>query len=471
MLYHLLDWLNAHYDIPGFGVFHYITFRAVLAIIFSLVISVLIGKKIINLLRRKLIGESIRDDGPASHKEKKGTPTMGGLIIIAAVIIPTLLWGDLTNAYVILIMVSTLWIGVIGFLDDYIKVFKKNKKGLQGKFKIVGQVGLGLIVGLTMLYHPDFKGKSGKLFSGTEIRPGQVLLDAGFQYGDQLIQLNDQAYSRPPTANGYRHIKSYQVERGSKPGQRKLVTINISEEKRETVASDLFSDADQGFVTKTNLPFLKGYVFNYSLIAFWEESGGIGGKIIYLLIVIFIVTSVSNGVNLTDGIDGLAAGTTAVAAAALGVFCYVSGNVIFSDYLNIFYIPNTAELVIFCAALIGGCVGFLWFNAYPAQIFMGDTGSLALGGAIGVLALMVKKELLIPILCGVFFLETLSVIIQVLWFKYTRWKYGEGRRIFRMAPLHHHYELVGWHEAKITVRFWITAIALAMIAFATLKLR
>ncbi len=469
MLYHLFDYLNKVYDIPGFGVFQFITFRAVMAIIFSLFISLLIGKQIINLLRRKLIGESIRELGPESHKSKKGTPTMGGLIIIAAIIIPTLLWGDLSNAYVILILISTLWMGAIGFLDDYIKVFKKDKAGLKGKFKIIGQVGLGLIVGLTMLFHPHFSGTRGNCNSKGMIRTNSTLETAGFKNGDKLLRLGDRPFSPPgkkiPVA------RTYVVERMIQ-GQPQQVMISMQEANMKEVAIQLFGARDKSFVTKTNIPFLKNQVVNYSNIAFWEKSStGWGGKIIYLLIVIFIVTAVSNGANITDGLDGLAAGTTAIIAVTLAIFSYISGRVDFSAYLNVSYIPMSGELVIFCAAMIGACVGFLWYNTYPAQVFMGDTGSLALGGAVGVLSLMVKKELLLPLLCGIYFVESLSVIIQVTWFKYTKKKYGEGRRIFRMAPLHHHYELTGLHESKIVTRFWIVTILFALLAFATLKLR
>jgi phospho-N-acetylmuramoyl-pentapeptide-transferase len=469
MLFHLFDYLNKAYDIPGFGVFQFITFRAVMAIVFSLFISLLIGKQIINLLRRKLIGESIRELGPESHKSKKGTPTMGGLIIIAAIIIPTLLWGDLSNAYVILILISTLWMGAIGFLDDYIKVFKKDKAGLKGKFKIIGQVGLGLIVGLTMLFHPHFSGTRGNCNSKGVIRTNPTLESAGFKNGDKLLRLGDRPFSPPgkkiPVA------RTYVVERIIQ-GQPQQVMISMQEANMKETAIQLFGARDKSFVTKTNIPFLKNQVVNYSNIAFWEKkSTGWGGKIIYLLIVIFIVTAVSNGANITDGLDGLAAGTTAIIAVTLAIFSYVSGRVDFSAYLNVSYIPMSGELVIFCAAMIGACVGFLWYNTYPAQVFMGDTGSLALGGAVGVLSLMVKKELLLPLLCGIYFVESLSVIIQVSWFKYTKKKYGEGRRIFRMAPLHHHYELTGLHESKIVTRFWIVTILFALLAFATLKLR
>ena len=469
MLYYFFTWLDAKFNIPGFGVFSYITFRAVLGILFSLIISLLIGKKIIDLLRRKLIGETIRTDGPEGHKKKAGTPTMGGLIILAAIIVPTVLWADLKNGYVILILVSTIWMGFIGFLDDYIKVFRKNKAGLKGKFKIVGQVGLGLIVGITMVMHPQFQGKKGQLFPERSIRPGKYLYSQGFQSGDKLVMINGKEFKEIPKALDFSTTVSYVVERGNEPGKRRMVSIDITSDQREKVARALFVDHDPHFITKTNIPFLKSYSVDY---AFFDQSeNGIWGKIVYVLFVIFLVTAVSNAVNLTDGLDGLAAGTSGITALGLAAFCYVSGNMIFADYLNIYYIPQSAELVIFCAALVGACVGFLWYNAHPAQVFMGDTGSLALGGAIGVLALMVKKELLVPVMCGIFFIESLSVIFQVLYFKYTKRKYGEGRRILRMAPIHHHFELGGMHESKIVVRFWIVTIFLVIIAFATLKLR
>jgi phospho-N-acetylmuramoyl-pentapeptide-transferase len=469
MLYHLLEYLNGQYDIPGFGVFQFITFRAVMAIIFSLIISLLIGKKIIEMLRSRLIGESIREVGPESHKSKKGTPTMGGVIIIAAIVIPTLLWGDLTNAYVVLILISTVWMGAIGFLDDYIKVFKKDKAGLKGKFKIIGQVGLGLIVGLTMLFHPHFRGSRGNCNSKGIIKVNSALEKAGFKSGDKLLRMGELPFEIPKKKIPV--SRTYVVERVL-DGVPQQVMLSMSEASMREVAIQLFGSRDKTFVTKTNIPFVKNQVVNYANIAFWEnKQDGWGGKIIYLLIVIFIVTAVSNGANITDGLDGLAAGTTAIIAVTLAIFSYVSGRVDFSAYLNVSYIPMSGELVIFCAAMIGACVGFLWYNTHPAQVFMGDTGSLALGAAVGVLSLMVKKELLLPLLCGIYFVESLSVIIQVTWFKYTKKKYGEGRRIFRMAPLHHHYELGGIHESKIVIRFWIVTILFALLAFATLKLR
>jgi phospho-N-acetylmuramoyl-pentapeptide-transferase len=471
MLYYLFDYIEKMYDVPGFGVFQFITFRAVLAIIFSLIISLLIGKRVILFLRNKLIGESIRESGPDSHKSKKGTPTMGGVIIIAAIVIPTLLWGDLSNAYVILILIATLWMGIIGFIDDYIKVFKKDKQGLKGKFKIIGQVGLGLIVGLTMLFHPHFHGTRGNVNNKGIVRTNQTLTKNGFHNGDRIVRMGDKSFSPVASTAKIPVHRVYVVERNFN-GVLREVQLSVSEPSASAVANALFGVTDQNFVTKTNIPFVKNQVVNYASIAFWEKAGdGWFGKVFYLLIVIFIVTAVSNGVNITDGLDGLASGTTAIIAVTLAIFSYVSGNVIFANYLNVSYIPMSGELVIFCAAMIGACVGFLWYNTYPAQVFMGDTGSLALGGAVGVLALMVKKELLLPILCGIYFIESLSVIIQVAYFKYTKKKYGEGRRIFRMAPLHHHYELGGVHESKIVIRFWIITILLAVLAFATLKLR
>lgn len=471
MLYAFFEWLNTEFGVPGFGVFKYLSFRSAMAIIFSLIISVLIGKKIIAYLKSKLIGETIRKDGPESHKIKAGTPTMGGIIIFAAIMIPTILWGDLTNAYVLLILLATAWMFVIGFMDDYIKVFRKKKAGLAGKFKIMGQVGLGLIVGLTMVFHPDFKGPQGRINTNGTLVVNEFLAEKGFQKGDRLLQIDGVRYD---TSNGYSAGRQYTIERLIEyPGyvQTEQRTVVVPENEVVDVWSALHGPRESNFETKTNVPFFKNYVFNYANLAFWEEDGGIMGKLLYVLICIFIVTAVSNGVNLTDGLDGLAGGTTAIAAVVLAIFAWVSGNVIFADYLNISYIPNAAELTIYCAALIGGCVGFLWYNTYPAQVFMGDTGSLMLGGAVGVLAMMVKKELLIPIFCGVFLVESISVILQVSWFKYTKRKYGEGKRIFLMAPLHHHYEKRGLHETKIVVRFWIVAVMLAVLAFVTLKLR
>lgn len=481
MLYYLLDWLDKTFDIPGFGVFQYISFRAVMSVIFSLLIALLIGKRIILFLQKKQIGEVVRDGslGP-DHAHKKGTPTMGGVIILAAILIPTLLWADLKNGYIWLILIATAWMGLIGFVDDYIKVFKKDKRGLKGRFKLMGQVVLGLLTGIVMLFHTDFMGARASITQLNIIKSNQLLQSVGFQPGDELMALNGNAFETFPAAEKYSDVASYTILRreedeniinyDKEPEEK---TIQIPENLRADVAGEIFGPRDKTFVYQTDFPFFKDYVFDYSKVVLLEKFMDRKwlGRIVYLLVVIFIVTAVSNAVNLTDGIDGLAAGTTAVAGTTLGVFAYVSGNAIFSDYLHISYIPLSAELFIYCTALVGGCLGFLWYNAYPAQVFMGDTGSLALGGALGVLSLMVKKELLLPIICGVFFAETLSVIIQVTYFKYTKRKYGEGRRIFKMSPLHHHYEKAGFHESKIVTRFLIVAIMLAALAFATLKLR
>jgi len=402
MFYYLFNYLDREYDLIGAGVFQYITFRAGMATVLSLLITIFFGKRIINLLKRHQVGESIRDLGLDGQMEKKGTPTMGGLMILMAILLPTLFFAKLDNIYIILLLISTLWMGVIGFLDDYIKVFRKNKKGLRGKFKIVGQIGLGLIVGLTLFYNDD-------------VVVREFTKDFVQQDGVNEVVI------------GYRDIQS----------------------------------------TITTIPFFKNNEFDYNL-PFLPDAYT---SIIYILVVIVVITAVSNGANITDGIDGLAAGTTGIIALTLAILAYISGNVIISDYLNIMYIPNAGELVIFCTALVGACIGFLWYNAYPAQIFMGDTGSLSLGGIIAVLALTIRKELLIPLLCGIFLLENLSVIMQVFYFKYTKKKYGEGRRIFRMAPLHHHYQKKNLNEAKIVTRFWIVGILLAILTLATLKLR
>ena len=403
MLYYLFDFLDRQYDIIGAGVFKFISFRAGLAMSFSLIISLLFGNKMISYLRKLQIGESIRDLGLQGQMEKKGTPTMGGIIIILCILIPTLLLAKLDNIYIILLIISTVWMGLIGFLDDYIKVFKKNKEGLQGKFKIVGQVGLGIIVG-SILYFND-----------------SVLI-------------------------------------------RRYITPIMMSEKTINFPSNYIDERS----TKTTIPFFKENEFDYSLINFFGDEFT---WIIYILVVIIIVTAVSNGANMTDGIDGLAAGTSAIIGLTLAIFAYVSGNAIFADYLNIMYIPNSGELVIFCAAFVGACIGFLWFNSFPAQVFMGDTGSLTIGGLIAVIALSVRKEILLVVLCGVFAVESLSVILQVSYFKYTRRRFGEGRRIFLMAPLHHHYQKKGFHESKIVTRFWIVGILLAIVTLATLKLR
>jgi len=391
-------------------VFQFITFRAALAIIMSLLISTIFGKKVIRLLQKMQVGESVRDLGLEGQVEKAGTPTMGGLIIIFSTLIPVLLLARLENIYVIMLIVTTIWMGLVGFTDDYIKVFKKNKEGLSGRFKILGQVGLGIFVGSVMYFHPDVTIKTEK------INP------------------------------------VYETE---------LITQNSDRE---------FNPAEKSL--KTTIPFVKDNEFDYASILTWlGDDYGKYAWLIFIPIVIFIVTAVSNGANLTDGIDGLAAGSSAIIVFALAIFAFVSGNFVFSDYLNVMFIPSLGELVVFIAAFVGALIGFLWYNTYPAQVFMGDTGSLTIGGIIAVIAIAVRKELLIPLLCGIFFAESLSVILQVSWFKYTRKKYGEGRRIFKMSPLHHHYQKGGYHESKIVTRFWIVGIFLAILTIVTLKLR
>ena len=479
MLYYFLNWIDNSMDLPGFGVFRYISFRAVMSILFSLLISLMIGKRLIRYLQRKQIGEVVRNEsiGP-DHAHKKGTPTMGGLIIIAAIVIPTLLWADITNAYVWLTLLVVLWMGAIGFIDDYIKVFRKDKKGLRGKFKLAGQILLGVIVGLVMLYHPDFIGSRANITQLNRLRSSFLLQQHGFKIGDELIAINGKQMEAYPSGDTYQDLHSYTVLRNTggpniinyRPTQ---VEVRIPMNNRADIAREIFGAKDESFIYQTDFPFFKHYVFDYSKVILFKNwvPADILGRIVYLLVIIFIITAVSNAVNLTDGIDGLASGTSAIAGATLGLFAYISGNAVFSEYLHISYIPLSSELFIFGMALVGACVGFLWYNSFPAQVFMGDTGSLALGGAIGVLSLMVKKELLLPIICGVFFAETLSVILQVAYFKYTKRKYGEGRRIFLMSPLHHHYEKKGIHESKIATRFWTVAALLAALAFATLKLR
>lgn len=413
MLYYLFDYLERTYDMPGAGLFEFITFRAALAVILSLFIASVYGKKIINYLRKKQVGESIRDLGLEGQNEKAGTPTMGGIIIILATLIPVLLFAKLENIYVILLLVTTVWMGTIGFIDDYIKKFKNDKQGLPGKFKVIGQIGLGLFVGATMYFHPDIV--------------VQRSVDGA---------VND--------AN---------------------ITEIIAKE-----SADTFYVKDKTMLT--TIPFVKENEFDYGRLISWAgENYQSYVWLIFIPIVIFIITAVSNGANLTDGIDGLAAGTSAIIGITLALFAWVSGNVIFSDYLNIMYIPNTGEMTIFITAFVGALIGFLWYNTYPAQVFMGDTGSLTIGGIIAVIAIAVRKELLIPILCGIFLMENLSVVLQVSWFKYTKNKFGEGRRIFRMSPLHHHYQIKGFHESKIVTRFWIVGIFLAIITIVTLKIR
>lgn len=418
MLYHLFTYLDQNFDLPGTGLFQYISFRAGMAVILSLFISMIFGKRIIRYLQKKQVGETVRDLGLEGQMQKQGTPTMGGVIIIASIVIPGLLFAKLNNLYVILLLFSTLWLGAIGFLDDYIKVFRKDKKGLHGKFKILGQIGLGIIVG-SVLYFSDY----------VVIRE-KVVPEYQFVTADELLEVD-------------RMIKDPEA--------------SIS----QTVKS-----------TKTTIPFFKDNEFDYSVLISWMGHDYQKWTfLIFIPVVILIITAVSNGANMTDGLDGLATGTSAIIGVALGVLAYVSGNVIFSDYLNIMYIPNTGEMVIFIAAFVGACVGFLWYNSYPAQVFMGDTGSLSLGGIIAVFAIIIRKELLIPIMCGIFLVESISVMLQVGWFKLTRWRFGEGRRIFKMAPLHHHYQMLGYHEAKIVQRFLIVGILLAIISIITLKVR
>lgn len=415
MLYYLFGYLDKHYDFVGAGVFKYISFRAVAAIITSLLITSVYGRRVINYLRVKQVGESVRDLGLEGQMQKQGTPTMGGIIILAGVLIPTLLFAQLDNVYIILMMISCVWLGLIGFLDDYIKVFRKNKEGLHGRFKIVGQVGLGLIVGLTLHFN-----------DGVRVR----------EYSTQALNI---------TANAQDDFA------------RKL----------DNYAATSFQYEDKKSLT-TTLPFVKNNELDYQkLFDFLGDYAWIG----FVLMAIVVITAVSNGANITDGIDGLAAGSSAIIIFTLAVLAYISGNVIFSEYLGVMYIPRSGELVIFCAAFLGACVGFLWYNSFPAQVFMGDTGSLSIGGMIAVLAISLRKELLIPVLCGIFLVENLSVMIQVAYFKYTRKKYGEGRRIFLMSPLHHHYQKMGYHEAKIVNRFWIVGIILAAVTLGTLKLR
>ncbi|GAB2695524.1 phospho-N-acetylmuramoyl-pentapeptide-transferase [Hymenobacter frigidus] len=406
MLYYLFRYLNEHYHLPGAGVFQYTTFRAGLAVVISLLIALLFGGRLIRVLQRKQAGETIRDLGLQGQSEKKGTPTMGGLIIIMAILVPVILLCRLRNIYIILMILSTVWLGLIGFLDDYIKVFRKNKEGLSGRFKVLGQVGLGITVGWVLFY-------------SNEITVREYLLPNG-QYSA--------------------------IE-----------------------ASKVFKDVH---LMITTVPFMKNNELNYGDL--FATAGtffnGLYG-FLYIPIVIFLITAISNGANLTDGLDGLAAGTSAIIGITLAIFAFVSGNALLADYLDVMFIPDSGELLIFCTAFVGACIGFLWYNSYPAQVFMGDTGSLTLGGIITVLALVVRKELLIPILCGVFIIENLSVIVQVSYFKYTRRKYGEGRRLLRMSPLHHHYQKLGYHESKIVSRFWIVGIMLAVITLVTLKLR
>ncbi|HSN48400.1 MAG TPA: phospho-N-acetylmuramoyl-pentapeptide-transferase [Flavobacterium sp.] len=409
MLYYLFEYLDKTLNVSGTGVFQYITFRSALAFILSLLLSTIYGKRIVGFLRKQQIGETVRELGLQGQNEKAGTPTMGGLIIIFATLIPVILFAKLQNIYIVLLIVTTLWMGTIGFIDDYIKIFKKDKQGLKGIFKVFGQVGLGLIVGTVLYFHP-----------GVNIRTD--------------------------TSRG-----------------------NIFNQTSETVINPapVYEKS-----TATTIPFFKNNEFDYAELLAWTGEGYENWAwLIFIPVVIFIITAVSNGANLTDGIDGLAAGTSAVSVLALGIFTFVSGNIIFSNYLNIMYIPNSGEMTVFIAAFVGSLIGFLWYNSYPASVFMGDTGSLTIGGVIAVLAIAVRKEMLIPLLCGIFLVENFSVVLQVAYFKYTKKRFGEGRRIFLMAPLHHHYQKKGYHESKIVTRFWIVAIMLAILSIVTLKLR
>ncbi len=406
MLYYLFDYLEQEYQFPGATLFQFLTFRAAMAVLLSLILATAFGKRVILFLKRKQIGETVRDLGLEGQEQKSGTPTMGGIIIILSTLVPVALFADVKNIYVILLIVTTIWMGIIGFIDDYIKIFRKNKQGLQGRFKVLGQVVLGLMVGITLYFHPE-------------------------------------------------------------------VTMK---EKNKTIITQEFTveeiEGREIKSTKTNIPFFKNNELDYSSLISWIGEGAEKyAWLIFIPIVIFIVTAVSNGANLTDGIDGLAAGTSAIIVLTLGIFAWVSGNIIFSEYLDIFYIPRAGEMIVFITAFVGALVGFLWYNAFPAQVFMGDTGSLTIGGVIAVIAIIVRKELLIPILCGVFFAESLSVMMQVSYFKYTKRKLGEGKRIFLMAPLHHHYQKKGYHESKIVTRFWIIGILLAIITIVTLKVR
>lgn len=410
MLYYLFEFLEKNYQFPGASVFQFITFRAALAIILSLLFSTIFGKRIIVALQKKQVGESVRDLGLDGQLEKAGTPTMGGIIIILATLLPVLLLARLDNVYVIMLIVTMLWMGAVGFTDDYIKVFKKDKKGLSGKFKVLGQVGLGLFVGSIMYFHPGITIKTEK------VNP---------VFETELITQSSE--------------REFNVEEQS---------------------------------LKTTIPFVKDNEFDYSNLVTWMGDGYAKyAWLVFIPIVIFIITAVSNGANLTDGIDGLAAGSSAIIVFVLAIFAFISGNIVFSDYLNVMFIPRLGEMVVFIAAFVGALIGFLWYNTYPAQVFMGDTGSLTIGGVIAVIAIAVRKELLIPVLCGIFFAESLSVILQVSYFKFTRKKYGEGRRIFLMSPLHHHYQKKGYHESKIVTRFWIVGIFLAILSIVTLKLR
>jgi phospho-N-acetylmuramoyl-pentapeptide-transferase len=409
MLYYLFNYLDQEFNMPGAGLFQYISFRAALSIILSLTISMVFGKNLINWLRKKQVGETVRDLGLEGQKEKEGTPTMGGLIMLAAILIPTLLFARITNVYILTMIIVTIWLGIVGFMDDYIKVFKKDKKGLAGTSKIIGQIGVGLIVASMLYFNPN-------VYMKTKISDTPTAFNVASDLDDPTIWKSEKSL-------------------------------------------------------KTTIPFVKDNEFNYAWLLPDSWQTAMGMFILFAVVVVIIVTAVSNGANITDGIDGLAAGTSAIIGVTLALLAYLSGNYIFADYLNIMYIPHTGELVVFISAFVGACIGFLWYNTYPAQVFMGDTGSLALGGIIATFAIAIRKELLIPVLCGIFLIENLSVMMQVSYFKYTKRKYGEGRRIFLMSPLHHHYQKKGYHESKIVSRFWIVGIMLAVLTIITLKTR
>jgi phospho-N-acetylmuramoyl-pentapeptide-transferase len=423
VLYYLFTYLREHFGLFGAGVFYYITFRVSLAIILSLIITTVLGKGLIRFLQRKQIGETVRDLGLQGEKAKHGTPTMGGIIILAAILIPTLLFARIMNVYIVLMLVSTIWLGLVGFLDDYIKVFRKNKEGLAGRFKIMGQIGLGIIIGSTMYFNDH-------VVTSREVMDGKARI---FNKTERIIAGPFSRKDEDGRAHNYVQVQS----------------------------------------VVTTVPFTRTHELSYSKIAGMLGEGAIKWTtpLIYILFVTLIIVAVSNGANLTDGIDGLATGVSAIAGICLGVFAYVSGNYVFANYLGIMHIPNLGELSIFIGAFVGACVGFLWYNAFPAQVFMGDTGSLALGGILASLAIIVRKELLIPIICGIFLVENLSVMVQVTYFKHTKRKYGEGRRILLMSPLHHHYQKLGYHESKIVTRFWIVGILLAVFSIVTLKLQ
>jgi len=416
MLIPLFKYLES-IDFPGAQMFNYIMFRSAMAVILALLFATIIGKRVIYMLQKQQIGEEIRDLGLDGQMQKKGTPTMGGIIIIVSILLPTLLFAKLENTYILLMIITTIWLGLIGFADDYIKVFQKDKEGLAGKFKIIGQISLGVIVAAT-------------------------------------LYLSDEVSIREKMYDARGHAKT-EIGYNSETGKREVRQMTIQLKS-----------------TKTTIPFIKNHEFDYKwLLWFMGESADKWSWLLYAIISIFIITAVSNGANLTDGLDGLATGASAISGATLGVFAYLGGNIIYSGYLNIMYIPYSGELTVFMSAFIGACIGFLWYNSYPAQVFMGDTGSLTLGGILAVFAIIIRKEILIPLLCGIFLIENMSVVLQVAWFKYTRRKYGEGRRIFLMAPLHHHFQKKGFPEPKIVTRFWIVGIILAVLTVATLKMR